>query len=261
MKNTKFTFYFTSLEYGDFNKTVFQTVLKGQPFEDKMDAREWFEDHTDIIFTKFDLATVFEHTVIDFHETTDDVSDIEILSVHKGRLDFEQVVVKNNVEAEVSSQLHATLNAATILRDSISDLDGKLGSDSVKNVQTAIEGINKQVATFLKDFEVAAEKKKKPKKEYPSVWIDPAGTSYRVGFAMHNEWAARWLRENAPEYKHDGYGYWYEELESRGWARILGWTDPPSFSLPERLGPKITRAIKDYCQGQGVKYPDRINTY
>jgi len=43
-----------------------------------------------------------------------------------------------------------------------------------------------------------------------------------------------------------------------GWARILGWTDPPTFVLPNKIGPKLMKAIKDYCQSNGVKYPDRV---
>jgi len=46
-------------------------------------------------------------------------------------------------------------------------------------------------------------------------------------------------------------------LEKRGWTRILGWTDPPSFSLPTHIGPKQKKAIKD-CQSNGVDYPERI---
>ena len=63
--------------------------------------------------------------------------------------------------------------------------------------------------------------------------------------------------ENDPNFK-IGSKYPYEELESRGWCRILGWTDPPSFVIPKKINPKLKTAIKDYCHNNGVNYPEEI---
>lgn len=100
--------------------------------------------------------------------------------------------------------------------------------------------------------------KVKPKKEYPSVWIDPFGESYQVGFAMHNEWAGDWLEKHDTEsYKRVTRAfsrYYYEELQDRGWVRILGWSDPPSFVIPDKVTPKLKSAIREYCLSSDVAY-------
>lgn len=50
--------------------------------------------------------------------------------------------------------------------------------------------------------------------------------------------------------------YNYEILQDKGWARILGWTDPPTFVLPNKITPKIKLALKDYCLASDVAYKD-----
>lgn len=99
--------------------------------------------------------------------------------------------------------------------------------------------------------------KEKKKREYQSVWIDPYGKTFRVGFAAHNDFAGHWLRENdkvAYKKVDNSNKYYYEILEGKGWARILGWTDPPSFSLPNYIGPKLKAAIREYCLSQKLDY-------
>lgn len=101
------------------------------------------------------------------------------------------------------------------------------------------------------------EPKTKPK-EYKSVWIDPFGVSYRVGFAGHNQFACEWLEENDPtaaeEYKQSFGKYAYEILEDKGWVRILGWSTPPAFVIPTKVTPKLKNAIRDYCVSEGLPY-------
>lgn len=96
------------------------------------------------------------------------------------------------------------------------------------------------------------------RREYQSVWIDISGKTYKVGFANHNEFAGHWLKENDPVlYKHvnNSMGrYFYEALQDKGWIRILGWTDPPNFVLPNRITPNQKNALRDYCVSQKVSY-------
>lgn len=101
------------------------------------------------------------------------------------------------------------------------------------------------------------EVKPEPKKEYDSVWIDPFGKTYKIGFAMHNEFAAKWLEENDKDsYKKatTGRQYYYEVLQDKGWVRILGWTTMPTFVLPDTIRPKLKTAIREYCLTSGIPY-------
>lgn len=98
----------------------------------------------------------------------------------------------------------------------------------------------------------------KRKREYKSAWITPHGIIYYVGFADHNQWAAHWLkRHDRTLYDHvsDSMGmYYYEALQKEGWARILGWTDPPTFVLPDVITYRMKGALREYCLGQEVPY-------
>lgn len=100
------------------------------------------------------------------------------------------------------------------------------------------------------------------RKTYPSVWIDTAGTVYNVGFAQHNEFASSWFKERVSAEKFaemvHSRNYMYEFLEEEGWVRVLGWCDPPVFSLPKKLTVKQKNALKDYCLDNGVDYSKSI---
>lgn len=222
-KNTDFTFYWTGLsDDRDFVKVIFRVVLEGEPFEDNFDARDWMSDNSDEIFDIGYFTMAFDHVVISFHATDKEPSDIKVVKTIKGRLVFDD-----------DDETETFLNAY----------------DDSKDIP--LEPIEK------------TKEKKKERKEYPSIWLDPYGKRYNVGFAQHNEFAADWLRENdrdAWKKADDSFGkYYYEILEEKGWVRILGWTDPPTFSLPSKIGPKLKKAIKDYCINYGVPLPDGIN--
>lgn len=98
----------------------------------------------------------------------------------------------------------------------------------------------------------------KQRREYKSAWITPYGTIYYVGFADHNNWAAHWLKQHDRTlYDHvrGSIGmYYYEALQNEGWTRILGWTDPPTFVLPDVITPRLKGALKEYCLNQDVPY-------
>ena len=133
------------------------------------------------------------------------------------------------------------------IKDSIKgELKFKTKKKSVKP-KTVIKPVDKtEVKTVVK-----------PKKEYPSVWIDPFGESYEVGFAMHNDWAGDWLEKHDIEvYKKVSKSsrYFYEKLQDRGWVRILGWSDPPYFVIPDKVTPKLKSAIREYCLSADVAY-------
>lgn len=222
MKNTRFVFYITCLSYNKFEKVIFHCVLKGQPFECQRDAQEWISDH---IFELMDLcntSTVFDHVIVDYR--LDDAAPFEpkILETHAGRLVFaDEDLLKPSYEPEPFN------------------------------------------AKVRKTKEKPNEELKSENRVYPSCWIDPGGKFYFVGFAEHDEFAHRYLCEEDPDYNgcNDGYGYDYEVLEGRGWIRILGWTDPPTFSMPERPTPMQRKAVKDYCQSNGCNLPSFENSY
>lgn len=103
------------------------------------------------------------------------------------------------------------------------------------------------------------EEVKPKKREYQSVWIDPYGKTYKIGFANHNEFACHWLKLNNKKLYHKAdtiysHKYYYEILQDIGWTRILGWTDPPTFVISDKVTPKIKAAIREYCLSQKLDY-------
>ena len=102
--------------------------------------------------------------------------------------------------------------------------------------------------------------KTKKCKEYKSAWTTPLGIIYYVGFAAHNQWAAHWLKEhNTRQYDHVGDNmnmYYDEALQNEGWARILGWTDPPTFVLPATITYRMKDALREYCLEQEIPYQE-----
>ena len=46
----------------------------------------------------------------------------------------------------------------------------------------------------------------------------------------------------------------HEILEILGWVRILGWKDPPSFVLPNKITVKQKQVLRDYCLNNEVPY-------
>jgi len=207
MNNTKLIFYWTSFEYGQFHKTVFEVILEGSPFENDSDAKEWIDENCNKIFNEFNFSCVFDHVLVGFSSTDESVKNVTIIETKVGTLSF----------------------------------------------KTQKPKVSKKPKT-----------EKPAKKVYPSVWIDPSGKTYNVGFAEHESWASEWLIKNDPNWKKSkqfDIRYAYEELEKRGWARILGWSDPPSFSLPSVIGGFLKRSIKNYCHNNGVRYPDEIQDY
>jgi len=190
---------------------------------------------------------IFETVISDLFESEYDVRgwlDDQIPAIHYDfELDlvFDWVVIYSGVTKEDVFDIR--------IKDSIK---GKLDFKKTRKKSTK----SKKVVSTVEKTEVKPEIK--IKKVYPSVWIDPFGESYEVGFAMHNEWAADWLEKNDVEaYKTVNRAfnrYFYEELQDRGWVRILGWSDPPYFVIPDKVGPKLKTALREYCLSADVAY-------
>jgi len=219
---TKLTFFCTHCQYGGFEKVIFETVLDGKSFESIYDAREWVDSKISELCDEFDFELVFEWVVMNFEETTDDVSPVQIKKTLSGKLVFK--------------------------------------GEKIKKVK-----VKKTKTKKVKEIVSTPEPIPEPKKDYVSVWIDPFGKSYKVGFACHEEFASDWLREHDENLYEKGLGgagskYHYEILQDKGWARILGWTKTPTIVLPDKITPKVKTAVKDYCLSYGLDFPERLKS-
>ena len=99
------------------------------------------------------------------------------------------------------------------------------------------------------------------KKDFPSCWIELNGKIHVVGHACHNDFAWEYLTktEKLTTDKILGMGnYPYVVLENMGWIKVSGWTNPPSFTFPERITPKQRTSVKEYCQENASELPREI---
>lgn len=220
--NTKLLFYCTHFQYGTFEKIIFETVLE-ESFECNNDAKNWLDDQIPSLCDEFDLSLVFDWIVVGYESTDIEVSDTKIFKTQSGDLVFDEPKKQR-----------------------------KPRTTKVKVAKTDVAKTGVKITTPVKEIP-------KVKREYQSVWIDPYGKTYAVRFAGHNDFAAHWLKENDEATYNDvrsSHSYYYEELEEKGWARILGWTDPPTFVLPETIGVKLKNSIREYCLSQKLSYLD-----
>jgi hypothetical protein len=229
MKNTKLTFYCTQFQQGNFEKIVFDTILEGEDINDLSDAKQWLDNSViGEIYDEFDLDVVFDWVIINLAKTKERCSPIREIKRIDGKLSFTKKRILKPKETSSKYFLSPKEYSAKLTR---------LAAEKA---------------------EAEGKPAPPPKKEYRSCWIDPSGKTHWVGFAMHNEYASDWLeRHDNVKYKKilESWGrYHYEELEDQGWLKILGWTDPPQFVLPDRIGPKQKQAIREYCISQKVSY-------
>lgn len=239
MKNTYFIFYITCILDHEFAKFIFHTILEGEPFNSRYDAQDWISDNIHEVMDLADTSLVFEHIVIDYKPDERAPFGLKILEQETGRLIFKS-------EETATNQI-------------IQDIKSELNEISSRfNEYMNLVKENREIRT---DIEKIKEEKKK-KKDYISCWIEPSGKQHNLGFAQHNEWAQDYLLEHGYtlEYLCSGK-YSYEILEELGWIRILGWTDPPTFSLPERPTAKQRRAVKSYCQDNACDLPKEFQSY
>lgn len=211
--NTKYTFYCTYFEYGKFYKTIYEKVLK----RDDYINNTLIEYLSNKIYNYYISGEIFDLVIIYKEKTDKEVSDITLIKTVEGRLIFDD------------------------------DTNYQLMKIKSENYNT------------LKEIEkLKTEQKVLEKRNYSSIWIDPFGESYNVGFAEHNEFASKWIRENLgkeiwQQILHSYGTYFYEVLEERGWIRILGWTDPPTF-VYNSINPKQKETLREYCVSNDVPY-------
>jgi hypothetical protein len=183
-------------------------------FKSDYAARLWVDEQVPSYCDEFDLSLVFDWVVINYHETKDDVSDVKIIKTIGGDLVF--------AEPKKARKPRTVKPKTTV----------------TVTVEPKVE--------------------EKVKKEYRSCWIDTSGKTNWVGFANHNDFACHWLKENDKvtykKVKNSLGRYYTDALEEKGWIRILGWTDPPSFVLPDNMSPKQKISLREYCINQGVAY-------
>ncbi|MCK9574818.1 MAG: hypothetical protein WC979_02805 [Candidatus Pacearchaeota archaeon] len=221
MKNTKLIFYCTYCENASFYKAVFETVIEDTTFDSIYEARNWVDDQIPSLCREFDFQLVFEWVVLSFKKTNAKPYDT-ILSVPviEGRLVFAKKRKKATRKPKVAK------------------------TEGTKELKK-IEEVSIEVV----------------RRTYKSCWIEPSGHVHWVGFACHEEFAADYLKDNCPELC-DKYGfvekqfgkYHYEILQDMGWARILGWTDPPNFVLPDKMSAAQKRSVREYCMSENVDY-------
>ena len=221
MKNTRINFYWVYIEHDSIYKAQFETIIEGTPFESMADAEQWEEDET------FALIATYGPGV--------------------GNIVLDRVVTKYSNTTKPVSYIHVLKKL----------LPGRI-------VFTDIKAQNRRLKREL------AKAKEPPKavvpkierKEYTSCWIDPFGEQFDMfGVAQHNEFAHETLegryKKTLSEINDDNR-YPYEILQDMGWARILGWTDPPTFVLPTKMNVSQKRAIKDYCLYERLSFPERL---
>ena len=211
-KNTRISFYLTTLTYNRFEKVVYSGVINGTELTDIHEAKDWLAGYVDAHWFEIDVDLIFEQVVLYIKQTDSPEQEFTVIHRIPGELTFDlpQPVIKKRKPRSVKTK------------------------DKV-------------------------EEKPKTKKDYPSCWIEPNGTEHIVDFANHNSWAWHYLLKEDPDYKPKSHRYAYTDLEDRGWIRVLGWTDPPTFSLPRKVTPKQRKAVMDYCQSNACNLPSELN--
>jgi hypothetical protein len=263
--NTKIIFYWIVIENREFKKVVFQTILAGEPFNSIHDVQKWEQNKTSDIFNKYDFTIVFDHVILQYSPTYEDVHDVYPIDELQGTLNFKSKIKKvrnkkNNVNLkhnlkDLKKQIEEIKICDAIKYDLIESDYLKL---KLKYLTLEIENIILKQQIIDTNKKVQVDKKQ----EYQSIWIDRSGNIYNVGFACHEEFAQDILNKRDVELEIEEYAY--VVLQNEGWIRVLGWTDPPLFVLPEQITPKQKSALREYCQSQKIKYsamPDILKEY
>ena len=230
--NARILFYCTNVDRNGFSKIIFETILPEGVINFTEDANDWVDNNISNHYDKFDLEFVIDWFVSLYEPTNIDLKDTEIYKTVQGKLIFQD-----------EADFHYYELGKTVSEKNKAKAEIKKLKDAEK-LKKASKSVKKQNDVNLK-------------KDYPSVWIEPGGEVHVVGFANHNEFARDWLSENDKEtYEevHSHFTYYYEVLQDKGWIRILGWTDPPTFVITGRVSPKQRIALKDYCLGSEVPY-------
>ena len=224
--NTRIVFTCINIASRDIIKYAFETIID-EVLEDTWGADEWVENNVSKHYDQFDLSLVLDWAVVLCEPTDADVKETELIKSDVGHIFFEDSL------------------EYTYYRLGKAQIETKILKDRTKKIKKETAKLRKQ------------PEKKPTRKEYQSVWIEPSGEVHEVRFAGHNDFAYHWFEQNEPDEVKDilkSNKYFYEALQDKGWIRKLGWVDPPSFVIPNRITPKQKTALRDYCMGNDVKY-------
>ena len=259
--NTKLTFYWTVLQDREFKKLVFQTVLPGKPFDSIYDVQEWEEERTPEFFDGYNFEIVFDHVILQYSPTDDDVQDVHIIDEIPGTLTFRSKTKKVRKKKD-DSNLKVTIKSLEKQIEEIRSCD-VIKYDLIESeyLSLELEKLNLEIENLqLKQQIIDASKEEEvetkiPKlRQYQSIWMDRSGVVYNVGFACHEEFAQDILDKRDEKLDRSEHYYAYEVLQDEGWIRVLGWCDPPVFVLPDRITPSQKTALREYCQSQNVTF-------
>lgn len=227
--NYEIKFYIIGMGYGAFERLNYSVVLSKDSFDDKPT----------------------EHEALYYLESYNIISDLQNTLDYSSYWDFDVTRVINTTQKPTQPVLLSSENGKLIF------------SDDLKRIKdTVAKETRELIAKEAKREEAKKEEVKVERKVYPSIWMEPNGTIHQVGFAQHNEWAHEYFekRDGIDHYQPKRWGgYAYEDLQDEGWIRVLGWTDPPTWSFPKTITSLQRRAIKGYCQDNSCKLPNELN--
>jgi len=263
--NTKITFFWTHIEDGTLQKTIFQCIVN-KFFEDTSEVLDWHDEFIDEIYNKFDFHIVLDHVILDFVKIDEAVTDFEIIHFEEEIESELALAQKKIIELELESKLTISKLELELAKSQllVATLTKKSSIFEMSILRADIARLKSENAVLVDKKE---KENKQKKKEYESVWIKPNGDYFKVPFADHEKFARKWLDKNMTEEEQEAANikfnikeraYCFEILQEFGWCRILGWSDPPSIVLPKVLTPKLVKTVKTYCQNNGIKYPIKL---
>lgn len=167
-----------------------------------------------------------------------------------------KLMVEKSKLSQRITELEKSLNSTDDLEFEVIHLKGHL-SEAYDRYIDKFERDKKKIEKLEAELKYIRDDRGIPDPE--SYWMSPSGEMLKVGWANHNSDAADILMKR--------YGYDddtilevdlnYEELQNRGWIRIMGWSK--SFVIPNTPTKRQVSQIKQYCQKYGIPYPKGIN--
>lgn len=251
--NTKIVFYITGIIDRQFIKNVYEVIVTSESIDESSD---WVDDNISSIMDEEGFSFILDTVLLLQKSTNKECQSLTLIKSIPGELSFKQKRPKTTKLKQIIQSINLGENKSP--EEILNKLNQELEILTLQKETLYIqkETIKYQLSLLKKRIE---ETTTKLKKEYDSCWIQPNGTVIKLGFAQHNEWAHDYLdeRDGRDWFKHRSA---YEVLQDEGWVRVLGWTDPPTWCIPDRITPKQRVAIKEYCQSQGCDLPDELNS-
>lgn len=250
--NTKIAFYLTGFSGRDIIKNVYECITDNDIY-DTSDAQDFIDTQLTKILDDSNISICFDCVILYVKKTTIKKPSISLIKTVYGVLSFPVRRKQRNVKSKANN------NIIPDEQDSIDYLQKQIDALTAlklesKTIELETVKIKLEIAKIQNEN---LTKELNKSKDYRSCYIKPNGEIIYVGFAQHESWASEYLQEREGDdwmdFKDGNYSYVI--LENEGWVRILGWTDPPTFSLPEHITPKQKRSIKEYCQTEGCDLP------